>query len=65
MAKRKLRKEEEIARLERRQTPEAMRQVYDALYSHPQVRWKDSYQKALGIDALGRQQNPAQGKGRL
>lgn len=46
--------EAEIARLEDWQTPEAMREVYCGLKGHPQVRWKDSYQKALGIDVLGR-----------
>jgi DNA repair photolyase len=42
-----------LARLEAQQTPDAMRRVYDTLHTNPQVRWKDSYQKALGIDAFG------------
>lgn len=50
--------EEEILRIEAGQTPERMREVYKALRSHPQVRWKDSYQRVLGIDAEGREATP-------
>lgn len=46
--------EEEIRRIQAGQTPEKMREIYAALKGNPQVRWKDSYQKALGIDAMGR-----------
>jgi DNA repair photolyase len=48
--------EKEIARLEECQTPERMRAVYETLKADPQIRWKDSYQRALGIDAFGRAQ---------
>jgi len=50
--------EAEIADVEAGQTPERMREVYEALKANPQVRWKDSYQKALGIDAMGRAAAP-------
>jgi len=46
--------EAEIARIEAGQTAEPMREVYESLRGDPQIRWKDSYQAALGIDALGR-----------
>jgi len=46
--------EDEIRRVESGQTPERMRWVYQLLRTNPQVRWKDSYQRTLGIDALGR-----------
>jgi len=46
--------EKEIRRIESWQTPERMREVYESIRGDPQVRWKDSYQKALGIDAFGK-----------
>lgn len=46
--------EDAISRLEAWQTRERMREVFESLKGNPQVRWKDSYQKALGIDAFGR-----------
>ena len=39
--------------LETWQTPQKMRVVFDALKRNPQVRWKDSYQKALGVNDHG------------
>jgi DNA repair photolyase len=45
--------EDEILRIEAGQTPERMCEIYEALKGNPQIRWKDSYQKALGINALG------------
>lgn len=44
----------EICGIEAGQRPEAMRRIYKTLKINPQIRWKDSYQKVLGIDALGR-----------
>ena len=46
--------EREIRLVEAGQTPEVMRRIYESLKANPQIRWKDSYQKALRIDALGR-----------
>jgi DNA repair photolyase len=46
--------EAEICRIESGQTPEKMHDVWEALRGKPQIRWKDSYQKVLGIDAMGR-----------
>ena len=43
----------EILRIEAGQTPAAMRRIYKSLKANPQIRWKDSYQKALRIDAKG------------
>jgi DNA repair photolyase len=48
--------EGEIYRVEEGQTPEAMRRIYESLKGNSQIRWKDSYQKALGIDAKGKPQ---------
>ena len=39
-----------IARVKAGQTPEEMRVVYRALKDHPQIRWKDSYKRVLGLD---------------
>lgn len=45
--------------IEARQTPDAARAVYDALKGNPKVRWKDSYQKMLGLpSALSTITNP-------
>jgi DNA repair photolyase len=38
-----------VKALKEQQTPRAMRALYDCLKSCPEVRWKDSYQKALGL----------------
>jgi hypothetical protein len=43
----------EIERIEAGQTAGRMREIYQQLKGNPQIRWKDSYQRALGIDALG------------
>jgi hypothetical protein len=43
-----------ISDIEAGQTPAKMRAVYEILNGNPQVRWKDSYQRVLGIDATGR-----------
>ena len=51
--KRDLPLEWDICRIEAGQTPEAMGRIYEALNGNPQIRWKDSYQKVLGIDAKG------------
>lgn len=45
--------EGERERLASWQTPEKMREVFGQCSSIPQVRWKDSYQQALGITATG------------
>jgi len=42
--------EEEIERIERLQTPEAIRSIYEVLKDHPGIRWKESYKKSLGLD---------------
>jgi DNA repair photolyase len=46
--------ERAILWLESGQRPAAMKSIYKALKGNPQIRWKDSYQKVLGIDAMGR-----------
>ena len=40
---------EAIENIEARQTPAAARRVYDAIKNDPKVRWKDSYQRAIGL----------------
>jgi hypothetical protein len=40
----------EIARIEAGQTDQAVRRIYGGLAGHPQVRWKESYKSALGLD---------------
>ena len=42
-------KRRELELLEEWQTPEAMRAVYKCMRGCDKVRWKDSYQKALGL----------------
>jgi len=44
---------ERISELEVWQAPGKMRGIYDALKGDPKVRWKDSYQAALGLDGPG------------
>lgn len=41
---------EEIARIKRGQTDEAVHGIYESLKSHPLVRWKESYKAALGLE---------------
>ena len=42
--------EEEIERIERLQTPKAIRSIYEVLKDHPKIRWKESYKESLGLD---------------
>jgi DNA repair photolyase len=44
---------EEIARIERGQTDEHVRAVYELLKNEPKVRWKESYKKVLGLPLAG------------
>jgi len=48
-----------IKAIEARQTPEAARQVYNALKNNPKVRFKDSYQQVLGLAGPVNGEEPA------
>jgi len=48
--------EEPVMALERWQKPEMMQKVCDALKGIPGIRFKDSYQRVLGIDSYGRKE---------
>jgi len=45
---------EEVRRIEAGQTPAKMREVFDLVPKYPTIRWKDSFQGVLGIDAFGK-----------